>query len=214
MAKCFDVTGYIEPCNVVRQKYTGRALLIVGTSNIGISGDEALIPTFTGNGITVSSLNNIGYFYDINDEAGSFVNKWKAGGGKSLPVMIDAQNPFGVTVQGNTDSGRVSYTKTIPVSIPATREGKAEEFIMGLQKGFNGSAVIVLETFGLSPTNVKSYNDIFGAYSPIRLDPTSVTRNEYENGGSWSFNLICEEPVPNVVCTMTGLSEALYELNV
>ncbi len=198
MAKCFDVTGYIEPCNVVRQKYTGRALLITGSAI-----DGTLSPTFSENGIKVTAL------YNTASEFGSFVSQWNDKSGKALPVIIDAQNPFGVTVQGNTDSGRVSYTKTIPVTIPATRDGKAEEFVMGLQKGLYMSAVIVLETFGDGGAN-----DIFGAYSPLRLDPTSVTRNEYENGGAWSFNLVCDEPVPNVICTMTGLGAALDELNV
>ena len=201
MAKCFDVTGYVEPCNIVRQKYTGRALLITG----GISGSVQGSLTFSVNGLIVSKINEKGDFED-------FVGSWNSTtGGKALPVIIDVQNPFGVTVQGNTDSGRVSYTKTIPVSIPATRDGKAEEFIMGLQKGLFGSAAIVLETFGLGGTAVE--NDIFGAYSPIRLDTTSVTRSEYENGGAWTFNLLCEEPVPNVICTMGGLNTALDTLN-
>lgn len=197
MAKCFDVTGYVEPCNVVRQKYTGRALIFTG-----VSADGRLTPTFSENGIKVTSL------YNSTNSFDSLVSEWNAKGGKAVPVSIDAQNPFGVTVQGNTDSGRVSYTKTIPVSIPATRDAKAEEFIMGLQKGLYGSAVIVLETFGNGDEN-----DIFGAYSPLRLDPTSVTRSEYENGGAWNFNLVCEEQVPNVICTMTGLGTALDTLN-
>lgn len=197
MAKCFDVTGYIEPCNVVRQKYTGRALLITGKAS-----DGSITPTFSTNGLKVTDLYNAVGTFD------SFVPQWNDKGGKALPVIIDAQNPFGVTVQGNTDSGRVSYTKTIPVTIPATRDGKAEEFVMGLQKGLYMSAVIVLETFDNGDAN-----DIFGAYSPLRLDPTSVTRSEYENGGAWTFNIICEEPVPNVICTMTGLSSALDTLN-
>ena len=202
MAKCFDVTGYIEPCNVVRQKYTGRALLITG----GISGSVQGSLTFSDNGLTVSQINGNADFEDI-------VGNWNTTkGGKVLPVTIDVQNPFGVTVQGNTDSGRVSYTKTIPVSIPATRDGKAEEFIMGLQKGLYGSSAIVLETLGLGDEAVE--NDFFGAYSSVRLDPTSVTRNEYENGGAWSFNLVCEEPVPNVICAMGGLNAALDTLNV
>lgn len=204
MAKCFDVVGYVEHCNTVRQKYTGRALLITGY-NAGATPS----PSFSDNGIKVSGLAGKEQF----DSDSGFVKDWTTGGGKALPVMIDAQNPFGVTVQGNTDSGRVMYTKTIPVSIPATRDGKEEEFIMGLQKGLYGSAVIVLETFGLSSFDVISNNDIFGAYSPVRLDPTSVTRNEYENGGAWSFNLVCEEPVPNVICTMPGLDFELDKLN-
>lgn len=206
MAKCFDVTGYIEPCNTVRQKYTGRALLITGR------GDGGIRPTFSENGIKVVDLYGA---RDFDNQSTGLLATWKADDGKALPVMINAQNPFGVTIQGNTDSGRVMYIKIIPVSIPATRDGKAEEFIMGLQKGLYGDAIVILERELLFSTAEIGYveNDIFGAYSPVRLDPTSVTRNEYENGGAWSFNLVCEEPVPNVICTMSGLELALDTLN-
>lgn len=204
MAKCFDVTGYIEPCNVVRQKYTGRALLISQAhGQIDTMQGSAV---FSNNGVIVTSM------FSENDFQ-TLVSGYNGSGGKAVPVMINAQNPFGVTIQGNTDSGRVSYIKTIPVTIPATRDGKDEEFIMGLQKGFYGSAVIVLESFGLDSVNAINNNDIFGIYSPIHLDPTSVTRSEYENGGAWTFNLVCEEPLPNVICSMTGLNVALDELS-
>ena len=190
MAKCFDVVGYIEPCNALIQKYTGRALLIMGSSE----GATNVTFTLSVNGIKVT---------DIDGE-----NTDTAGAIKKLPLIINAENPFGVTVQGNADSGRVMYTKTIPVSIPADRGGKPEEFIMGLQKGLYGSAAIVLESYG-----DLAVNDFFGAYSPVHIDPASVTRNEYENGGAWTFNLVCEEPVPNVVCDLSDLSEALDTLN-
>ena len=68
--------------------------------------------------------------------------------------------------------------------------------------------MIVLEPFG--DTN---YGDIFGSYSPVRIDPTSVTRSEYENGSAWNFNIICEEPVPNVIFQIEGLSEIIDGLN-
>ena len=204
MANCFDVVGYVETCNAVRKKYTGRAILITG-----MAGGEVIIDqnSFSDNGIKVISL----YGKQIFSE---FVAVWKKDNGKALPVTIDAENPFGVTVQGNTDSGRVMYTKTIPVSIPATRDGKAEEFIMGLQKGLYGVAFIALETFGNIDASGINENDIFGVYSPVRIDPASVTRSEYENGGAWNFNLVCEEPLPNVICTMTEFSAALDEINV
>ena len=189
MAKCFDVVGYIEPCNAVRQKYTGRALLITGNTN-----NTPIVFTLSDNGLKVSGIGSSNNLTELD------LTKFA--------LSINAENPFGVTVQGNTDSGRVSYTKTIPVSIPATRDGKSEEFIMGLQKGIHIDGAIVLETFADS-----NDNDIFGAYSPIRLDPASVTRNEYENGGAWNFNLVCEEPVPNVICTMTGRSTAINKSN-
>ena len=190
MAKCFDVVGYVEPCNVVRQKYTGRALLITGNAE----GKSAVSFTFSDNGMKVN---------DIDGE-----NTFTSAQIKKLPLTINAENPFGVTVQGNTDSGRVIYTKTIPVSIPAMFDGKAEEFIMGLQKELGVNSAIVLESFGDS-----AVTDIFGTYSPVRIDPASVTRSEYENGGAWNFNLVCEEPVPNVICTMSGLRDAIDALN-
>ena len=189
MAKCFDVVGYIEPCNAVRQKYTGRALLIVA---------NGLPITLDKNGIILQQLlSNTSFqeFYNATQEINAI---------KSLPISINAENPFGVTVQGNTDSGRVMYTKTIPVSMPATNDGKAEEFIMGLQGGTQ-QAILVVEKANDGSENSEA-NDVFGAHSPVRLDPASVTRNEYENGGAWNFNLVCDEPVPNVFSGMTDLS--------
>ena len=193
MAKCFDVVGYIEPCNAVRQKYTGRALLIVVNTENDI--------TLSTNGLSIATIWS-------NTDWEEFYNQVKElPTVKCLPVYVNVQNPFGVTVQGNTDSGRVVYTKTIPVSIPATRDGKAEAFIMGLQKGINvgfGSVMLVLES-----AIDNTHNDFFGAYSNIYLDPASVTRSEYENGGAWTFNLVCDEPVPNVDCTLGNLGAVL-----
>ena len=195
MAKCFDVVGYIEPCNAVRQKYTGRALLMYVNTENDI--------TLSTNGLSIATIWS-------NTDWEEFYNQVKElPTVKVLPVSVRVQNPFGVTVQGNTDSGRVSYTKTIPVSIPATRDGKAEEFIMGLQKGTNvGSVMLVLES-----AIYNDHNDFFGAYCPVYLDPASVTRNEYENGGAWTFNLVCDEPVPHVDCPLSSLSTVLNTLN-
>lgn len=193
MAKCFDVVGYVEPCNALRQKYTGRALLIAG---------DSLPLEFSTNGLILKKIFNNASFQELYNAVQSITTI------KVLPVSVMVQNPFGVTVQGNTDIGRVMYTKTIPVSIPATRDGKAEEFIMGLQSGIRGfQSILVLEK--VSDGTESNNTDVFGTYSPISIDTASVTRSEYENGGAWTFNLVCEEPVPNVNCDMTDLSETL-----
>lgn len=196
MAKCFDVVGYVEPCNAIRQKYTGRAMLMVVNTYNDIA--------FSANGLSITSIWS-------NTDWEEFYNQVKQlPTVKVLPLSVSVQNPFGVTVQGNTDSGRVIYTKTIPLSIPANRDGKAEELIMGLQKGLNiGSCVLVLEA-----AEDAAHNDVFGAYCPVYLDPTSVTRSEYENGGAWNFNLVCKEPVPNVDCVLANLGAVLDLLNV
>lgn len=189
MAKCFDVVGYIEPCNAVRQKYTGRALLITGSG---------LPITLDTNGMILTQIMSNASFQEFYNAVQSITTI------KILPISINTENPFGVTVQGNTDSGRVMYTKTIPVSMPATSDGKAEEFIMGLQGGIQ-QAILVVEKANDGSENGEA-NDVFGAHSPVRLDPASVTRSEYENGGAWNFNLVCEEPVPNVFSGMSDLS--------
>ena len=198
MAKCFDVVGYVEPCNAERQKYTGRALLITS---------HGLPLEFSSNGLVLSKIMEQASFQDFYNSAQSIATI------KCLPVSIDAQNPFGVTIQGNTDSGRVSYTKTIPVSIPAALDGKAEEFIMGLQSGIKGSqTILVVERLWTGSEN-DGDTDVFGAYGAVRLDPKSVTRSEYENGGAWQLNLVCEEKVPNVICAMSDLTDVLNILN-
>ena len=195
MAKCFDVVGYLEPCNAVRQKYTGRALLIVANG----------VPLeFSLNGILLDKIMEKTSFKELLNaiqEAQNF---------SFYPVSIYAENPFGVTIQGNTDSGRAMYKKTIPVSIPSVAN-TAELFIMGLQKGIKGAQVVLVIERAVDSADM-SGSDVFGGHSALSIDPTSVTRSEYENGGAWQLNLVCEEPVPNVICTMTDLSGTLDTL--
>lgn len=196
MAKCFDVVGYVEPCNAVRQKYTGRALLIV-------AGGGGVQLEFSTNGLFLDKINQKASFLELYNSIQEVQTV------KIYPVSIEAENPFGVTVQGNTDSGRVMYTKTVSVSMPATAESTAEIFIMGLQKGIKGEQAILVTERIADGTEPGKCGDAFGTYSHIRIDPASVTRNEYENGGAWQFNLVCEEPVPNVICAMTDLTATL-----
>lgn len=194
MAKCFDVVGYIEPCNAIRQKYTGRALLI------NMPSAEF---TLSENGLVLETILEVTTFEEFYNKAKSLPDV------QVLPIIINEQNPFGVTVQGNTDSGRLLYTKTIPVSLPATRDSLSEAFIIGLQGGAKtGWTILVLES---SVSNQTS--DVFGAISPVRLDPTSVTRSEYENGGAWTLNLVCEETLPIVISDMGDVSKVIDQLN-
>ena len=192
MAKCFDVVGYVEPCNAVRQKYTGRALLITG-NNIQLE--------LSLNGILLDKIMQKTSFQELYNSIKQSETV------KMLPVSIEAENPYPVTIQGNTDSGRAMYTKTVPVSIPSVAN-TSELFIIGLQKGTKGSQVILVLERTDDGTGMTG-SDVFGGHSPISVDPTSVTRSEYENGGAWQLNLVCEEPVPNVICTMTDLTATL-----
>ena len=198
MAKCFDLVGYSEPCNAERHKPTGRALLFSAfTSNAGTLRDKL---SFTDNGMSITQV------VAANDW-NKAVTDYKTASGTVLPISIDAQNPFAITIQGNTDSGRVMYHKIVHCSLFDAQDGKAEEFIQGVLYSKN-AGMLVIEREG---TN---FTDIFGAYDNIKIDPTSVTRSEYENGGAWEFDLYCDEAVPNVGSSLTGIRAAIDTLNV
>ena len=196
MAKCFDLVGYAEPCNAERRKPTGRAMLFTAFAGDGTLRDKL---TFTDNGMEITTILTIQNWSAI-------VEEYKANGGTVLPISVFAQNPLNNTIQGNTDSGRVMYHKTVHCSLFDDQSGKAEEFIQGMLHSKN-AGMLVIEREG---TN---FADIFGAYDNIKIDPTTVTRSEYENGGAWEFDLYCDETIPNVGSSFTGIKAAIDSLN-
>ena len=198
MAKCFDLVGYIEPCNAVRKKLSGRAL-IISSSSSGQRVQNSI--EFSDNGLKITSIGACENFPE-------FLSTWKSGGGVSLLISIDAQTPFAITVQGNTDSGRAMYRKTVHCSLFDDHSGKAEEFIQGMVHNK------VLTALAIERDGLYNACDFFGAYDSVRIDPTTIAKSEYENGGAYEFDLVCDEPVPNVICTLLGLSAALDTLNV
>lgn len=193
MAKCFDLVGYTEPCNAERHKPTGRALIF--SAFAGATGALRDKLTFTDNGMSITQV-------AAASDWQKAVTDYKTAGGTVLPLSIDAQNPFAITIQGNTDSGRVMYHKTVHCSLFDSQDGKAEEFIQGVLHSKN-AGMLVIERDGTS------YSDVFGAYDNIKIDPASVTRSEYENGGAWEFDLYCDETIPNVGSSLTAINVAI-----
>ena len=197
MAKCFDLVGYSEPCNAERHKPTGRAMLFTAVAGDGTLRDKL---TFSDNGMSITQV-------AAASDWSKAVTDYKAASGNVFPVSIDAQNPFAITIQGNTDNGRAMYHKTVHCSLFDAQDGKAEEFIQGMLKSKN-AGMLVIERDGIE------YADVFGAYDNIKIDPTTITRSEYENGGAWEFDLYCDETIPNVGSSLTGIHAAIDTLNV
>lgn len=196
MAKCFDLVGYKEQCNAVHNIPTGRAAIF--SFHAGMDSTFRSLMTLSDNGMSVSQI------YNETDWSAVF-SQYKADDGVVLPLFIDAQNPFAITIQGNTDSGRVMYHKTVHCSLFYDSNGKAEGFIQGMIHSKEAGGLVI-------ERDRTDSADIFGAYDSIKIDPTSVTRSEYENGGAWEFDLYCDEPVPNVRATMQYLNLALNSL--
>ena len=198
MAKCFDLVGYNEPCNASRHIPTGRALLF--SAFVGASGVLRNEITFAENGMKITMISDL-------EDWSAIVTEYKANGGNVLPISVFAQNPLNNTIQGNTDSGRVMYHKTVHCSLFDDQSGKAEEFIQGMLHS-NNAGMLVIER------EATFYTDVFGAYDNIKIDPTTITRSEYENGGAWEFDLYCDETIPNVGSNITGIQAAIDSLNV
>ena len=196
MAKCFDLVGYVEPCNASRHLPTGRAMLFSAVAGDGTLRDKL---TFADNGMSITQVATA-------SDWSKAVTDYKAASGNVFTVSIDAQNPFAITIQGNTDNGRAMYHKTVHCSLFDAQDGKAEEFIQGVLHSKN-AGMLVIEREGTS------YADVFGAYDNIKIDPTTITRSEYENGGAWEFDLYCDETIPNVGSSLTGIHAAIDTLN-
>ena len=197
MAKCFDLVGYKDVCNAVHHKPTGRAAIFTLYAGSGATFHSEV--TLSTNGLVVSQIAN-------ESDWSVIFSQYKTDGGSVLPLSIDAQNPFAITIQGNTDSGRVMYHKTLHCSLFDTHDGKAEEFIQGMLYGRNAGGLVI-------ERENTDFADVFGVYDSIKIDPTSVTRSEYENGGAWEFDIYCDEPVPNVTSNLDALHVALDTLN-
>ena len=197
MAKCFDLVGYAEPCNAVHHKPTGRAIIF--TSNAGSGETFRSTITLSENGLKVTQI-------IAETDLVTIISQYKSNGGITLPVFIEAQNPLNITIQGNTDNGRVMYHKTVHCSLFEDHSGKAEEFIQGMLYGKNAGGLVI-------ERDATNSTDILGVYDSIKIDPTSVTRSEYENGGAWEFDIYCDEPVPNVIGNFEHVNDAFNSLN-
>ena len=197
MAKCFDLVGYNDVCNAVHKKPTGRAMIFTLNAGSGDAFRDTL--TLSDNGLKVEQ---------IVGETGlsNIVSQYKSNGGNVFAICVEVQNPFAITIQGNTDSGRVIYHKTVHCSLFDAQNGNAEAFIQGMLYS-NKAGGLLIEREGTD------YADIFGVYDNIKIDPTSITRSEYENGGAWEFDLYCDEPVPNVISNFDDVNSAFDTLN-
>ena len=198
MAKCFDLVGYSEHCNAYRHVPTGRALLFTAFAGASSPLSDNLI--FSDNGMRITQVARATTWAEA-------IGNYKHENGNAFPISIFVQNPFAITIQGNTDNGRAMYHKTVHCSLFDAQDGKAEEFIQGMLKSKN-AGMLVIEREGID------YTDVFGSYDNIKIDPTTITRSEYENGGAWEFDLYCDEAVPNVGSNITGIKAAIDTLNV
>ena len=119
----------------------------------------------------------------------------ETGGAAAIKYDVSLVDAFtGTSVAGNTDSGRVMFTKTISLKIPYSDiDINSIAVVQPMLNDTEGFLILLERRDG--PWIV------FGAYDACVGDVSSYAQNEYENDGMYTLNLTCKEYVAEVYYT-------------
>lgn len=107
-------------------------------------------------------------------------------------VMIDNvfADPFsGSTKTGNTESGRVKFTKSLNVQIPLRGADVAAEIVEPLLKSAEGFLLVVEKK---DRRGLGSY-EVLGYQEAAKADASTYSRDESANGGAAVVTISCTE---------------------
>lgn len=117
------------------------------------------------------------------------------GGATSILYDVSLVDAFtGTSVAGNTDTGRVMFTKTIALKIPYSDiDTTSMAVVQSMLFDTQGFLILLERRDGVWI--------VFGAYDACVGDVSSYAQNEYENNGMYTLNLTCTELVAEVYYT-------------
>ena len=145
--------------------YTGRALLIKFEDD----------PTLTINSANPRTLEGVTL----------------ASGKKAIAISNIIASPFnGSATSGNQDSGRVMFDKSFAVRIPLRGSDNSKNVVEALVNSAQGYLLIAEKKDKVGNGSF----EVAGLQVAMRVtDPTTVTRNEYENGGDVLMTISTQE---------------------
>ena len=125
----------------------------------------------------------------------SSINVPSTGAATAIRYDVSLVDAFtGTSVAGNTDSGRVMFTKTISLKIPYIDiDTTSIAVVQPMLNDTEGFLVLLERRDGAWI--------VFGAYDACVGDVSSYAQNEYENDGMYTLNLTCKEYVAEVYYT-------------
>lgn len=107
-----------------------------------------------------------------------------------VAVMNGGQQPHtGATTTGNADAGRPRYAKLHPILVPQRGADISKDVIEPLVGNSQGFLLISEKT---DKRGLGSY-EVKGLQSPMKVDPATVSRDEYANGAAMAMTLQCTE---------------------
>ena len=124
-------------------------------------------------------------------------------------VKIDNEGatPFtGSTTTGTNDNGRPQFVKTAQIMMPERGAEFAKNVVEPLVKSGRGG-ILILEK--IDQVGDGSF-EMIGTQAPAKVvDPSTVARNEYENGAAWTSTLQSTEDYSEVVLFDTDYETTL-----
>lgn len=114
-----------------------------------------------------------------------------ATGAKVVKIDNEGATPFtGSTTTGTNDNGRPQFVKTAQVMMPERGAEFAKDVAEPLVKNGRGG-ILILEK--VDRVGDGSFEMIGTQQAAKVVDPSTVARNEYENGGAWTATLQATE---------------------
>lgn len=110
-----------------------------------------------------------------------------ATGAKVVKIDNEGATPFtGSTTTGTNDNGRPQFVKTAQIMMPERGAEFAKDVAEPLVKNGRGGILILEKTDRVGDGSF----EMIGTQQAAKVvDPSTVTRNEYENGGAWTATL-------------------------
>lgn len=100
-----------------------------------------------------------------------------------------SQPMSGSTTTGSNENGYVTYAKTVNITIPLRGADVSKDTIEPLVNDPEGGLLIVEKN---DKRGLGSF-EVFGLKTAAKVDPTTISRDEYANGGAWSMSIGCTE---------------------
>lgn len=154
--------------------------------NIGLNCDSPISGGYTGRGVYIPMEAVPVLTKDANNPR--IVSAVAvATGAKVVKIDNEGATPFtGSTTTGTNDNGRPQFVKTAQIMMPERGAEFAKDVAEPLVKNGRGGILILEKTDRVGDGSF----EMIGTQQAAKVvDPSTVTRNEYENGGAWTATL-------------------------
>lgn len=158
--------------------------------NIALECEHKIIGGYTGRAVYIPYRNVDALTIDVENTAIlKAVTLKESAKVVAISNASAAQPMSGSTTTGSNENGYVMYPKTVNITIPLRGADVYKDTIEPLVNDPEGGMLIVEKR---DKRGIGSY-EVIGLKSAAKVDPTTISRDEYANGGAWAMTIGCTE---------------------